>query len=102
MRIVKAIILPSLNSKWEIREIETPKPSPNQVLIKINASRICYSNIHITKRESSFPLNFLLTLDHEPTGEIVNIAEGVTTRKKGDSIGIPWVQNEYSNKLPNL
>jgi D-arabinose 1-dehydrogenase-like Zn-dependent alcohol dehydrogenase len=29
-------------------EIPTPKPSTNQVLIKIHASGICYTNVHIT------------------------------------------------------
>jgi hypothetical protein len=32
---MKAAFLPSINSKWEIREIQTPKPSSNQVLIKL-------------------------------------------------------------------
>jgi D-arabinose 1-dehydrogenase-like Zn-dependent alcohol dehydrogenase len=37
---LKGAFVPSLNSKWEIREIQTPKPSHNKVLIKINAGLI--------------------------------------------------------------
>ena len=66
------------------------KSSPNQVLIKINASGLCYSDIHITKGELPFSLTFSLILGHESAGEIVDVVEGVTTRKKGDSIGVPW------------
>jgi D-arabinose 1-dehydrogenase-like Zn-dependent alcohol dehydrogenase len=89
---MKAAFLPSINSKWEIREIQTPKPSSNQVLIKINASGLCYTDIHITKGELPLPLNFPLILGHEPAGEIVEVGESVTTRKKGDRVGVPWVQ----------
>ena len=89
---MKAAFLPSINSKWEIREIQTPTPSPNQVLIKINASGLCYTDVHITKGELPLPLNFPLILGHEPAGEIVELGESVTTRKKGDRVGVPWVQ----------
>ena len=89
---MKAAILPSLNSKWEIQEIQTPKPSPNQVLIKINASGLCYSDFHLTEGGIPFPLNFPLILGHEPAGEIVEVGESVTTRKKGDRIGVPFLQ----------
>lgn len=89
---MKAAILPSLNSKWEIQEIQTPKPSPNQVLIKINASGLCYSDVHLTEGGIPFPLNFPLILGHEPAGEIVEVGESVTTRKKGDRVGVPFLQ----------
>ena len=89
---MNAAILHSLNSKWEIREVETLKPSANQVLIKINASGLCYTNVHITKGDLPLPLNFPLILGHEPAGEIVEVGESITTRKKGDRVGVPWVQ----------
>lgn len=89
---MKAAILPSLNNKWEIQEIQTPKPSPNQVLIKINASGLCYSDVHLTEGGIPFPLNFPLILGHEPAGEIVEVGESVTTRKKGDRVGVPFLQ----------
>ena len=89
---MKAAILPSLNSKWEIQEIQTPKPSTNQVLIKINASGLCYTDIHFTKGDLPLPHKLPFTLGHEPAGEIVEVGEGVTTRKKGDRVGVPILQ----------
>ena len=35
---MKAAIVPSANSKWEVKEINMPEPGENQVLIKIRAS----------------------------------------------------------------
>ena len=89
---MKAAFVPSFNSKWEIREAPTPKPSTNQVLIKIHASGLCYSDVHITTGELPFPINFPCILGHEPVGEIVKVGESVTTRNKGDRVGVPYLQ----------
>jgi hypothetical protein len=32
-----AAVVPSVNAKWEIKEVSTPKPGANQVLIKCNS-----------------------------------------------------------------
>ncbi|HYJ02149.1 MAG TPA: alcohol dehydrogenase catalytic domain-containing protein [Nitrososphaeraceae archaeon] len=75
---MKAALVPSFNSEWEIRETPTPKPSANQVLIKIHASGLCYSDVHITNGELPFPINFPCILGDEPVGKIVEVGEGVT------------------------
>jgi alcohol dehydrogenase len=35
---------------------------------------------------------FPRTIGHEPAGEVVAVGEGVTSRRVGDRVGIPWVQ----------
>jgi alcohol dehydrogenase len=68
-----------------------PEPGENQVLIKIRASGMCYTDVHQTRGE--LPGDFPRTLGHEPVGEIVAVGPGVTTRKTGDRVGVPWVQH---------
>lgn len=87
---MKAAIAPSVKAKWEIREVEKPTVGPNQVLIKIHASGICYTDVHQTKGE--LPGQFPRILGHEPAGEIVETGVGVVSRKVGDRVGVPWVQ----------
>lgn len=87
---MKAAIAPGKNQKWEIKDFPTPKPGPNQVLIKIHASGICYTDVHQT--EGLLPGPFPRVLGHEPVGEIVEIGAGVTSRKTGDRVGVPWIQ----------
>jgi len=84
-------VIPSENAKWEVKELPTPQPGTNQVLIKIHASGICYTDVHITK--GGLGVKFPYTIGHEPAGEIVGLGEGVTTRKVGDRVGVPWVQS---------
>jgi alcohol dehydrogenase len=84
-------VIPSVNAKWEVKEVPTPQAGTNQVLIKIHASGICYTDVHITK--GGLGVKFPYTIGHEPAGEIVALGEGVTTRKVGDRVGVPWVQS---------
>src|SRR5437588_991904 len=86
-----AAVVPSVNGEWEVKEVPNPQPGTNQVLIKIHASGICYTDVHITK--GGLGVKFPNTIGHEPAGEIVALGEGVTTRKIGDRVGVPWVQS---------
>ena len=38
-------------------------------------------------------MKFPYTIGHEPAGEIVALGEGVTKRKVGDRVGVPWMQS---------
>lgn len=88
---MKAAIVPSPNSTWQVKETDTPEPGENQVLIKIHASGMCYTDVHQTRGE--LPGEFPRTLGHEPVGEIVVVGPAVITRKTGDRVGVPWVQH---------
>jgi 2-desacetyl-2-hydroxyethyl bacteriochlorophyllide A dehydrogenase len=88
---MRAAIVPSTNSAWVLGEVPTPEPGPNQVLIKVRASGMCYTDVHQTRGE--IPSPFPRTLGHEPVGEIVAVGVGVTARKVGDRVGVPWVQS---------
>jgi alcohol dehydrogenase len=87
---MKAAVVPSVNGKWEVKEWQTPKAGPNQVVIKIHASGLCYTDVHIT--HGIIPTKFPRVLGHEPVGEIVEVGVGVTSRKIGDRVGVGWHQ----------
>ncbi|MER5174859.1 MAG: alcohol dehydrogenase catalytic domain-containing protein [Candidatus Nitrosocosmicus sp.] len=88
---MKAAVIPEIHGKWEVKDVTTPEPSTNQILIKIHASGLCYGDVHIA--EGHLPTtNFPRTIGHEPAGEIVKLGDGVTTRNIGDRVGVPWVQ----------
>jgi D-arabinose 1-dehydrogenase-like Zn-dependent alcohol dehydrogenase len=80
-----AAVVPSVNAKWEIKQVSTPQPGANQLLIKIHASGICYTDVHATK--GALGVKFPYTIGHEPAGEVVELGEDVTTRKVGDRVG---------------
>ena len=87
---MKAAVVPAMHSQWKVQEVPKPEPGPNQVLIRIRASGICYTDVHQT--EGALPGGFPRILGHEPVGEVVAVGPGVTTRRVGDRVGVPWIQ----------
>lgn len=87
---MKAAVVPQVNGQWSVKEWPTPKAGPDQVVIKIRASGLCYTDVHIT--HGVIPTQFPRVLGHEPVGEIIEIGPGVTSRRVGDRVGVGWVQ----------
>ena len=55
---MRAAVVPRIGGKWEVREVPIPQPSANQVLIKIHASGLCYTDVHITEGRLPIPIEF--------------------------------------------
>jgi alcohol dehydrogenase len=87
---MQAAVVPTKSSSWQIQDVPKPQPGPNQVLVKMHASGICYTDVHETL--GHIPGEFPRILGHEPVGEVVAAAPDVTTRKVGDRVGTAWVQ----------
>jgi len=87
---MQAAVVPAKSGSWQIKDVPQPQPGPNQVLVKMHASGICYTDVHETL--GHIPGEFPRILGHEPVGEIVATAPDVTTRKVGDRVGTAWIQ----------
>ncbi|PYU23451.1 MAG: alcohol dehydrogenase [Acidobacteria bacterium] len=87
---MQAAVVPAVSGSWQVKDVPQPQPGPNQVLVKMHASGICYTDVHETL--GHIPGQFPRILGHEPVGEIVAVAPDVTTRKVGDRVGTAWVQ----------
>ena len=69
------------------RQVEKPKPGPDQVLVKIKRIGICGSDIHVyhgTHPYTSYPV----TQGHEVSGQIVELGEYVKDLKVGQKVTI--------------
>src|SRR5579884_2164574 len=88
---MQAAVAPAVSSAWQVKDVPQPQPGPNQVLVKMHASGICYTDVHQTL--GHLPGQFPRILGHEPVGEIVAVAPDVTTRKVGDRVGAAWIQS---------
>src|SRR5213079_131043 len=88
---MQAAVVPAVSSSWQVKDVPQPQPGPNQVLVKMHASGICYTDVHQTL--GHLPGPFPRILGHEPVGEIIAVAPDVTTRKVGDRVGTAWIQS---------
>lgn len=87
---MKAAVIPEINGVWELRDVPTPMAEPGQVLIKVHACGICFTDVWTTRGAAG--VDFPCVTGHEVVGEVVEVGAGVRTRQVGDRVGTTWVQ----------
>ena len=87
---MRAAVMTQYNQPWELKTLPDPRPGDGQVLIKIEASGMCYTDIHC--HHGHLPVELPKVLGHEPVGKIVELGPGVTGFKVGDRVGVSWMQ----------
>jgi alcohol dehydrogenase, propanol-preferring len=91
---MKAAVLHEIGKPLVIEEIPTPQPGPGQVLIRAEACGVCHSDLHLAEGDWDLlrPVTKIpLILGHEVAGTVAALGEGVTERRVGDRVGVPWI-----------
>src|SRR5580700_593169 len=81
---MKALLL-SKYRHLEIAEVPTPRPGPDEVLVRVAACGICGSDVHGYDGSSGRRIPPLV-MGHEAAGVIVSVGPGVTAYKPGDRV----------------
>ncbi len=89
---MKAAVIPQVNGTWELREVASPRPGPDEVLVRVRACGVCYNDILATRNVIPFPAISPAVTGHEAVGEVVAAGQAVTSRAVGDLVGITWVR----------
>ncbi|MGQ9748075.1 MAG: zinc-dependent alcohol dehydrogenase family protein [Candidatus Caldatribacteriaceae bacterium] len=71
-------------NRWQIREIPEPEVLPDEVLIKVKATGICGTDLHILKGE--YFQDFPIVAGHEFSGVVVGVGKNVTSFRPGDRV----------------
>lgn len=87
---MRAAVIAKFNEPWQIRDLPDPRPAPGQVLIRVHASGMCFTDVHAN--HGVFPLTPPFVAGHEPAGVIVELGAGVTDLRVGDRVGVFWNQ----------
>ena len=74
-----------------MRELDVPKPSHSQVLIKNHVCGICRTDLHVVEGDLELK-NLPIIPGHQVVGEIKECGEGVTDLQPGDRVGVAWLQ----------
>lgn len=86
----KAAVVEKPGSGFVVKTVPTPTPSEEQVLIKVSASGICYSD-HLPESGSYPGVNYPMTPGHEVIGTIVSKGDRVSDEYAvGELVGIGW------------
>lgn len=91
------------NQPLEVNEVEIPKPTNKQVLIKVIASGVCHSDLHLWEGGYAGPkgifmkvedrgVKFPLIPGHEISGKIEGLGQNVTDFSIEESVLVyPWL-----------
>ena len=86
---MKAVVKTKREKGAELLTIPIPKPAPNEVLVKVKATSICGTDVHIYNWDGWAEgriQNVPQTLGHEFSGEVVEVGSRVKRVKVGDFI----------------
>lgn len=86
---MNAVVKTSRASGAEILKVDIPKPGPYDVLVKVKATSICGTDVHIYTWDpwaQSRIKNIPQTLGHEFAGEVLEVGAQVRHIKVGDTI----------------
>lgn len=103
MFVMRAARITQVNEPLEIQELQTSKPTGSQVLIKVQSSGVCHSDIHLWEGGYQGPAGvFLKTTDrgvkypltpgHEIAGVIDSLGEQAEGFSKNEKVLVyPWI-----------
>ncbi len=73
------------------RTVPCPSPAAGQVLVRIEASGLCHTDIHAAHGDWPVKPTPPFVPGHEGVGIIESLGAGVTNRSVGDRVALPWL-----------
>ena len=88
---MRAAIVHAFGQPLIVEERPTPTPGPGQVLVKVEASGLCHTDIHAA--DGDWPVKPALPLvpGHEGVGLVAAVGAGVTRVREGERVAVPWL-----------
>ena len=74
--------------RFDLEEIEVDGPGAGEVLVRIEASGVCHSDLHVV--ETGWAHRLPVLLGHEGAGVVEEIGAGVSTLAPGDRVVLGW------------
>jgi Zn-dependent alcohol dehydrogenase len=72
-----------------LEEIDVGAPGPGEVLVRIDATGVCHSDLHVIE-ENGWGHAYPVLLGHEGAGTVIETGEGVDTLAAGDRVVLGW------------
>lgn len=88
---MRAAVVPAFNEPLEVGEVPTPEPGPEQVLVRIEASGLCHTDIHAWRGDWPVKPTPPFVPGHEGVGIVEAAGANVTRVAVGDRVALPWL-----------
>jgi propanol-preferring alcohol dehydrogenase len=88
---MKAAVVTSFRLPLEIQDLPIPEPGPDQVLVRMETSGLCHTDIHAAHGDWPVKPTPPFVPGHEGIGVIEQVGSDVTSRAVGDRVAIAWL-----------
>lgn len=91
---MRAAILKDFGADLVLETVPRPVPAPGQILVRLEASGVCHTDVHIWQgsvHPPAPPSPFIL--GHEGVGEVVAVGDGVEDWRIGERAGAAWIHD---------
>jgi S-(hydroxymethyl)glutathione dehydrogenase/alcohol dehydrogenase len=89
MAPVKAAVLYQFDEPLVVEEVELDPPKSGEVLVRMAASGVCHSDLHVV--QGIHPTSLPVVLGHEGAGIVEEVGPGVAHVRPGDHVMLTWL-----------
>ncbi len=93
-KTMRAAVLHEFGQPFTIEEIPTPEPGEGEVLVKVEASGVCHSDLHLADGDYPQMMKHRVeptVLGHETVGIVVAKGPKAEGIEAGDRVGVGWL-----------
>lgn len=88
---MRAMVLDKPRQPLLLRDVEKPRPTRGQLLLRIATCAVCRTDLHVVDGELPDP-KLPLIPGHQIVGRVEEIGEETNSKfKVGDRVGVPWL-----------
>ncbi len=88
---MKAAVIREFGVPLAIEEMPMPEPGSGQIVVKIAATGVCHTDLHVADGDWKVKPDLPLIPGHEGVGTVAAVGAGVVAVKEGDRVGVPWL-----------
>lgn len=90
---MRAAVVHAFDRPLAIEEVPVPQPGPGEILVRIEASGVCHTDLHAARGDWPVKPSLPFIPGHEGVGLVAAVGEGVADVKEGDAVGVPWLHS---------
>ncbi|MEM7292175.1 MAG: zinc-dependent alcohol dehydrogenase [Pseudomonadota bacterium] len=90
---MQAAVVVEFGKPLEIREIPKPTVHDDKILVKIEASGVCHTDLHAADGDWPVKPTPPFIPGHEGVGFVAEVGANVKNVREGDRVGIPWLHS---------
>ena len=88
---MRAAVVPGFGQRLVIEDRPMPEPGPGQVVVRMEASGLCHTDIHAANGDWPVTPTVPFIPGHEGVGIVTELGEGVTSPQIGQRVAVPWL-----------